>query len=70
MSAWVDGEEGVSDTNGEWKTVSIPFEEIGTYDSSKSYKLAIVCQSSIDGAEEKGAVGSKLWIDSIEVVAE
>ena len=69
MSAWVEGAEGVSDTNGEWKTVSIPFEELGTYDSAKSYKLAIVCQSSIKGATAQGAVGSKLWIDNIEVEA-
>lgn len=69
MSAWVDGEEGVSDTNGEWKTVSIPFTEIGTYDSAKSYKLAIVCQSSVNGAVAQGAIGSKLWIDDITVEA-
>ena len=69
MSAWVEGAEGVSDTNGEWKTVSIPFEELGTYDSAKSYKLAIVCQSSVNGATAQGAVGSKLWIDNIEVEA-
>lgn len=70
MSAWAGGEEGVSDTGGEWTTVSVPFEEIGTYDSSKSYKLAVVFQSSINGADEQGAIGSKLWIDNMEVLAE
>lgn len=70
MSAVVEGAEGVSDTKGEWVTVSVPFAEIGTYDSSKTYKMAIVCQSSVNGANAQGAVGSKLWIDNIEVVAE
>ena len=70
MNAVVEGAEGVSDTNGEWVTVSVPFTEIGTYDASKTYKMAIVCQSSINGADAQGAIGSKLWIDNIEVVAE
>ena len=70
MNAYVEGTEGVSDTNGEWVTVSVPFTEIGTYDSSKTYKMAIVCQSSVNGATAQGAIGSKLWIDNIEVVAE
>lgn len=70
LLAQVGGESGVSDTNGEWKTFEIPFDEIKAYDPSKQYKLAIVCQSSKDGADFKGAVGSILTVDELEVIGE
>ena len=70
MSAWVGGKSGISDTNGQWKTEEISFDDLKGYDATKTYKLAIACQPSIDGGEVKGAIGSELLIDDIEVVAE
>lgn len=70
MRAVVGGDDYISDTNGEWKTFEIPFEEVSTYDPSKQYKLAIVCQSSKDGADFKGAENSTLIVDELEVIGE
>lgn len=54
----------------EWKEFNIQFEAKNgfVYDSSKSYKLAIVCSSSKNGATYSGAPGSVLMIDEFEVV--
>ena len=70
MRAIVGGNDYISDTNGEWKTFEIPFEKIGAYDPAKQYKLAIVCQSSKDGADFKGAENSTLIVDELEVIGE
>jgi len=40
------------------------------YEAGKSYKLAIVCSSSKDGDLFKGAGGSTLWIDELEIIGE
>lgn len=54
----------------EWKEFEIPFEAKNgfVYDAAKSYKLAIVCSSSKNGANYSGAPGSVLMIDEFEVV--
>lgn len=58
----------------EWSTFSLPFElRTGkTIDSKKliagKYKLAIVLSSSVDGAYFKGAVGSALYVDELELI--
>lgn len=56
----------------DWTPFELPFMELEgkSYDASKSYKLAIVCSSSKDGAAFKGAVNSTLIIDDFEVVGE
>ena len=45
-----------------------------TIDSEKlkngKYKLGIVLSSSLDGAYFKGAVGSTLYVDELEIVCE
>lgn len=56
----------------EWTTFNIPFEyfEGKTYDKEKSYKLAIICSSSKEGDKFKGAIGSTLIVDELEVLGE
>lgn len=62
--------------NNEWKRFEIPFELVDgkQIDQEKlenyGYNIAIVLSSSIDGADFKGAVGSTLYIDSIELICE
>ena len=41
-----------------------------TYDATKTYKLAIVCSSSKDGANFNGAANSTLIVDELEVIGE
>lgn len=55
-----------------WSTFSIPFTLVPgkTYDPNKDYMIAIVMTSSIDGAAFKGAIGSTLFVDEIELVYE
>lgn len=55
-----------------WTSFDIPFTwlEGKTYDPAKKYKLAIVCSSSKEGDLFKGAGGSTLLIDELEVVGE
>ncbi|MGG5505708.1 MULTISPECIES: PCMD domain-containing protein [unclassified Myroides] len=55
-----------------WRTFSFPFElvEGKTYDPNKNYMIALVMTSSIDGASFKGAIGSTLFVDEIELVYE
>lgn len=60
----------------EWTEFNLPFEAQNglTIDPQKldagKYKLAIVLSSSLDGANFKGAVGSTLYVDEIEIVCE
>ena len=56
----------------EWAEFSVDFEMIEgkTYDPSKTYKIALVCSSSKDGNLFKGAEGSTLWVDNLEVIGE
>ncbi len=72
MIAQVGGEAGVADA-AEWTEFEVPFELVegaAEYSADKEYKLAIVCQSSVDGSNFKGAAGSTLWVDEIEVIGE
>jgi hypothetical protein len=59
-------------TVNSWTAFNQPFTFLPgkSYDTTKTYKIAIVCASSKDGATFKGAVGSTLWIDELEVVGE
>lgn len=55
----------------EYTYFDIPFTYLRTMDSeNNAYKLAIVFSSSQDGAFYEGAIGSKLWVDEVEVVCE
>lgn len=58
----------------EWHYFDISFEELKPFDVEKSrnyeYNLAVVFTSSIQGAAFKGAVGSVLYVDEVEVVCE
>lgn len=59
-----------------WTEFNIPFVPMNgkTVDEQKlsegKYKLGIVFSSSIEGNYFKGAVGSTLWIDEVELVCE
>lgn len=56
----------------EWTAFNVPFEylEGKAYDKEKTYKLAIICSSSKEGDKFKGAVGSTLIVDELEVLGE
>lgn len=56
----------------DWTTFNLEFKwkEGVTYDAEKTYKLAIVCSSSKDGANFNGAANSTLIVDELEVVGE
>ena len=60
----------------EWTNFDIPFlpQNGKTIDpeglANGKYKLAIVFSSSIGGAYFRGAVGSELYIDEVEVICE
>lgn len=56
----------------DWTRFELPFETLEgkVYDVKKKYQLAIVCSSSKLGDLFKGAGGSTLLIDEIEVIGE
>ena len=56
----------------EWTSFSLEFKYLDgkTYDSEKEYQLAIVCSSSKEGDRFKGAGGSTLMLDELEVIGE
>ena len=56
----------------EWTAFDLEFEWLDgkSYDPAKSYKLAIVCSSSKEGDLFKGAGGSTLMLDELEVIGE
>ena len=56
----------------EWTAFNVPFEylEGKAYDKEKTYKLAIICSSSKEGDLFKGAGGSTLILDELEVMGE
>lgn len=56
----------------EWTAFDLAFEWLDgkTYDPSKTYKLAIVCSSSKEGDHFRGAGGSTLMLDELEVTGE
>lgn len=61
-----------SDTEDQWIEFNETFTyfEGKSYDSSKKYKMAIVCSSSKAGDSFKGAVNSTLFVDELEVIGE
>lgn len=56
----------------EWTPFNLEFTylEGKTYEKEKSYQLAIVCSSSKEGDRFKGAGGSTLILDALEVIGE
>ena len=60
----------------QWKPFNLPFKaqngkEISETELQKGkYKLGIVFSSSVDGAYFRGAVGSTLYIDEVELICE
>ena len=60
----------------QWTDFEIPFEPVKgqVIDDTKlkngKYKLGIVLSSSVDGAYFKGAVGSTLYVDEVELICE
>lgn len=54
----------------EWTEFELKFEDVAgkSFDSAKEYMFTIVFSSSKEGAVFNGAVGSKLWIDEVEIV--
>src|SRR5699024_1939587 len=56
----------------EWTEFNIPFEfrDGKTFDLNKDYMFTIVFSASKEGAIFNGAVGSKLWIDEVQLVTE
>ena len=64
------------ETGNTWTYFDLPFEPVEgkTVDrdalSEAKYKLAVVFSSSKEGAYFRGAVGSTLWIDEVNIVCE
>lgn len=56
----------------DWTAFNLEFKwkEGAAYDATKTYKLAIVCSSSKDGANFNGAANSTLIVDELEVIGE
>lgn len=56
----------------QWTPFEIVFEYLDgkTFDADKEYMYTIVFTSSLEGDKFNGAVGSKLWIDEVELSAE
>lgn len=59
-------------TKADWTPFNLEFKwkEGAVYDATKTYKLAIVCSSSKDGANFNGAANSTLIVDELEVIGE
>lgn len=57
-----------------WQAFDVEFRYLKPFDEQKrqsyKYNLAVVFSASRDGARFRGAVGSTLWIDEVEVVCE
>ena len=59
-----------------WTAFDLPFEAVNgkSIDAGKlqngKYKLSIVLSSSVDGAYFKGAVGSTLYVDELELISQ
>ena len=60
----------------EWTAFELPFEPMNGKEINKlklqdgKYKLSIVLSSSVKGAYFKGAVGSTLYVDELELISE
>ncbi len=59
-------------TSADWTPFELDFTwtEGVEYDETLTYKLAIVCSASKDGANFNGAVNSTLIVDNLEVIGE
>ena len=68
-------EEDAKETDS-WTPFELPFKAVNgkSIDPVKlqegKYKLSIVLSSSVDGAYFKGAVGSTLYVDELELISE
>lgn len=60
----------IQKTNGSNLMKAFTYFEGKVYDSSKKYKMAIVCSSSKAGDSFKGAVNSTLFVDELEIIGE
>ncbi len=63
-------EDGTERSEYTYFNVRFEFLENKSYSKQKTYKLAIVCSSSKEGDIFKGAVGSTLYLDELEIVGE
>ena len=61
-------EEGIA--TDDFTPFSVSFNYLQDYDSSKKYKLAIICTASKEGDAFKGAEGSTLVLDELEIIGE
>ena len=64
----------ISRTEGGWQKLDADFEYRADIDpqilANRGYSLAVVCTSSIEGANFQGAVGSELLVDELKVIVE
>lgn len=64
----------INKTEGGWNRFEVEFNYRSEIDpvvlSNRGYSLAIVCTSSIEGANFQGAVGSQLLIDELHVLVD
>ena len=79
---WLETAEGrkrfarIAAIRDEWTAFELPFEPMNGKEINKSklqdgkYKLSIVLSSSVKGAYFKGAVGSTLYVDELELISE
>ncbi|SEW50684.1 PCMD domain-containing protein [Chitinophaga arvensicola] len=51
-----------------WTRFDIPFTQVRPYAAAEKLMLAIVASSSQDGDSYKGAIGSRLVLDSVQVI--
>lgn len=61
------GELVEGSTEGVWKEATIDLNDF-ELNVDQKYRFTIVCSSSYEGDKFYGAPGSKLWIDSMEIV--
>ena len=64
----------INETEGGWNRFEVAFKYRAEIDpiilANRGYSLAIVCTSSIEGANFQGAVGSKLLVDELHVLVD
>ena len=64
----------INKTEGGWHKFEVVFNYLAEIDpvvlANRGYSLAVVCTSSIEGANFQGAVGSKLLVDELHVLVD
>ncbi len=60
----------ITENTSEYVPIDVEFEYKNSYNPEEEYKFAIVCSSSKDGDYFKGAGGSTLIVDELEVITE